>query len=123
MRLCCRADGLRTNRAECIAIIVPLAQQKLQSTDWMVRESAILAIGAIADGCYEQMVPSLPSLFPFLWNTMEDQQVRSVSVLVSCCALLRRVVLWVRYAQCAQCALLGERRSDGCVRLALTGAA
>lgn len=47
-------------------VLLPLLQTRLAAPQWEVRESAILVLGAIAEGCSEAMQPHLPQLLPFL---------------------------------------------------------
>eukprot|EP00762_Andalucia_godoyi_P004307 ANDGO_05488.mRNA.1 Importin subunit beta-2 len=53
---------------ELLPVMMEHVQRGLQNPDWLVREACILAIGAVADGCYELMEPSLSTMFPFLWQ-------------------------------------------------------
>ena len=46
--------------------LLPALQEGLGHTDQWVREASILALGAIADGCKEELTPHLPQLHPFL---------------------------------------------------------
>ena len=36
---------------ELLGMILPIVEQRLRVADWRIRESAILAIGAVAEGC------------------------------------------------------------------------
>ncbi|KAF0695448.1 Aste57867_13736 [Aphanomyces stellatus] len=77
---------------EILPILLPLLQERLSSTDhWRVRESGILALGAIAEGCMEGIVPHLPQLFPYLLTLMEDPApyIRSIT-----CWTLGRYANW-----------------------------
>ena len=57
---------------EVIQILLPLLRQQLNHSDWIVRESHVLAIGAIAEGCMHHMMPHLPELFPYLLRLLYD---------------------------------------------------
>ena len=46
--------------------LLPALEEGLGHTDQWVREASILALGAIADGCTEELTPHLSQLHPFL---------------------------------------------------------
>ena len=56
-------------------------QETLFHNEWEVKESGILALGAIAEGCMAGMIPHLSELVPFLINCLSDKKalVRSIS--------------------------------------------
>ena len=56
----------------------------VQEEDWRARESAILALGAIAEGCVMGLIPYLPQLISMLLPRLEDPRplVRSGSSLM-----------------------------------------
>nr|XP_046192428.1 transportin-2-like [Oncorhynchus gorbuscha] len=60
--------------------------------DWVVKESGILVLGAIAEGCMQGMVPYLPELMPHLIQCLCDKKalVRSIA-----CWTLSRYAHWV----------------------------
>lgn len=59
-----------------LPIVLPIIQQRMHpSQEWWIRESAILAIGAIADGCRKGMEKYLPELIPYLGKHLSDEQV------------------------------------------------
>ena len=60
---------------ELLQILLPFLKERLFSQDWIQRESAILALGAIAEGCIEGIEPHLPQLVPYLVNALNDQKV------------------------------------------------
>lgn len=72
--------------------MLPILQQKLFSEQWVVKESGILALGAIAEGCMQGMIPHLPELIPFLIICLSDKKalVRSIT-----CWTLSRYAHWV----------------------------
>ena len=93
----CAANGLDNIAAEFGDEILPLLlqrlQDKLQSTGhWAIRESAILALGAISDGCYEGITEHMAVLYPFLLTLLEDSAplIRSIT-----CWTLGRYAHWV----------------------------
>eukprot|EP01116_Phalansterium_solitarium_P007349 TRINITY_DN1998_c0_g1_i1.p1 TRINITY_DN1998_c0_g1~~TRINITY_DN1998_c0_g1_i1.p1 ORF type:complete len:943 (+),score=353.81 TRINITY_DN1998_c0_g1_i1:161-2989(+) len=61
---------------ETLPLLLPLVQQRLEqpSSQWLVREAALLALGAVADGCGEGMSEHLPQLAPFLLAQLRDSQ-------------------------------------------------
>lgn len=76
--------------------ILPFVFQELQKTlhhdNWVVKEAAILAIGAVAEGSLTGMVPHLPSLVPYLVDRMSDNHpmVRSIT-----CWTISRYTYWI----------------------------
>jgi HEAT-like repeat len=63
-----------------------------QYADWRERESAILALGAISEGCAEGLQPYIPSMVEMLLPKVSDPRplVRSIS-----CWALSRYSSWV----------------------------
>ncbi|KAL3146894.1 hypothetical protein ABBQ38_014866 [Trebouxia sp. C0009 RCD-2024] len=95
MRKCSAAglDVLSTVfQEELLPIVTPIVQQRLQEEDWRARESAILALGAIAEGCVMGLIPYLPQLVSMLLPRLEDPRplVRSIS-----CWALSRYAQWI----------------------------
>ena len=76
---------------ELLDILLPLLKERLFSPDWLQRESGILALGAIAEGCIGGVQPHLPTLVPLLVNTLGDPKplVRSIA-----CWTLSRYSSW-----------------------------
>lgn len=72
-------------------VLLPLLSNELQSTEWEHVESAILALGAIGEGCQEGMKAHLPTLWPFLLSNLENPKplVRSIT-----CWTLGRYTKW-----------------------------
>ena len=50
--------------------LLPSVQNGLTSTDPWVQEASILALGAVADGCREEMYAHMKQLFPYLMNLL-----------------------------------------------------
>uniref|UniRef100_A0A7S2DCC6 Importin subunit beta-1/Transportin-1-like TPR repeats domain-containing protein n=1 Tax=Octactis speculum TaxID=3111310 RepID=A0A7S2DCC6_9STRA len=71
---------------------LPQLQTNFNSTNVWVQEAAILAFGAVADGCYDAVVPHLRDVFPYLVEHMDSPvpQVRMIS-----CWTLSKYSLWV----------------------------
>jgi transportin-1 len=51
---------------------LPYLTNNLNHAEWPNRESAVLALGAIADGCMSVVEPHLPMLTPFLITLLND---------------------------------------------------
>lgn len=50
--------------------LLPSLQQGLSSSDPWIQEASILALGAIADGCREEMSEHMVELYPYLMNLL-----------------------------------------------------
>ncbi|GAC74411.1 nuclear transport receptor Karyopherin-beta2/Transportin [Moesziomyces antarcticus T-34] len=76
---------------ELLEILLPYLKERLFSDDWLQRECGILALGAIAEGCIAGIQPHLPTLVPFLINSLKDSKplVRSIT-----CWTLGRYSSW-----------------------------
>uniref|UniRef100_A0A6B2EC29 Transportin-1 n=1 Tax=Phlebotomus kandelakii TaxID=1109342 RepID=A0A6B2EC29_9DIPT len=79
-------------REECLPILYPILNEILFHQQWEIKESGILALGAIAEGCMQGMVPHLPELIPYLISCLSDKKalVRSIT-----CWTLSRYANWV----------------------------
>lgn len=79
-------------REECLPIVLPILKETLFHQTWEVKESGILALGAIAEGCMTGMIPHLPELIPYLITCLADKKalVRSIT-----CWTLSRYAHWV----------------------------
>ncbi|VDP14610.1 unnamed protein product [Soboliphyme baturini] len=79
-------------RDELLPTLLPILKETLSSGDWVIKESGILALGAIAEGCADGMAPHLPEIIPFLLSRLCDQKalVRSIT-----CWTLSRYCHWV----------------------------
>lgn len=77
---------------EILPILLPILKETLFHEQWVIKESGILALGAIAEGCMNGMIPHLPELIPFLINCLSDKKalVRSIT-----CWTLSRYAHWV----------------------------
>lgn len=71
--------------------ILPYLQTNLKHADWPYREAAVLALGAVAEGCMDVVVPHLPELIPYLISLLEDPEpvVRTIT-----CWTLGRYSSW-----------------------------
>ncbi|XP_077981627.1 transportin-1-like isoform X3 [Glandiceps talaboti] len=79
-------------REELLPTLLPILKQTLFHPEWEVKESGILVLGAIAEGCMNGMIPHLPELIPFLIQCLSDKKalVRSIT-----CWTLSRYAHWV----------------------------
>lgn len=79
-------------REECLPIVLPILKETLFHPEWEVKESGILALGAIAEGCMTGMITHLPELIPYLISCLSDKKalVRSIT-----CWTLSRYAHWV----------------------------
>ncbi|KAF8331346.1 armadillo-type protein [Cantharellus anzutake] len=87
--------------ADLLQVIFPHLKEKLWSEDWLQKESGILALGAMAEGCIDALEEHLPALIPYLCNALNDQR-----------PLVRSIVCWTlgRYASwCATSTVEGNR--------------
>lgn len=72
-----------------LPVLLPILKEKLFSSQWLVKESSILALGAVSEGCMEGMIPHLSELIPHLIGYLSDSK-----------ALVRSITCWTlsRYA-------------------------
>ncbi|XP_058802239.1 transportin-1 isoform X2 [Phymastichus coffea] len=82
-------------KEDILPVLVPILKETLFHENWEIKESGILALGAIAEGCMSGMIPHLPELIPYLISCLSDKKalVRSIT-----CWTLSRYAHWV----CAQ---------------------
>ncbi|CAO1631359.1 unnamed protein product [Parajaminaea phylloscopi] len=76
---------------QLLEVLLPYLKDRLFSDDWLQRESGILALGAIAEGCITGIQPHLPTLVPYLVGKLSDSKplVRSIA-----CWTLGRYSSW-----------------------------
>ncbi|NWJ08035.1 TNPO2 protein, partial [Crypturellus undulatus] len=79
-------------REELLPHLLLLLKELLFHPEWVVKESGILVLGAIAEGCMQGMVPYLPELVPHLVGCLAHRRalVRSIA-----CWTLSRYAHWV----------------------------
>ena len=79
-------------RNDLLPILLPILKETLFHQEWEIKESGILALGAIAEGCMTGMVQHLGELIPYLINCLSDKKalVRSIT-----CWTLSRYSHWV----------------------------
>ncbi|KAJ7545352.1 hypothetical protein O6H91_09G116500 [Diphasiastrum complanatum] len=80
---------------EILLILMPLVQAKLSNSSdeaWKEREAAVLALGAIAEGCMQGLLPHMSQIVAFLVPLLEDQRplIRSIT-----CWTLSRYSKWI----------------------------
>jgi hypothetical protein len=77
---------------------LPYLTDNLNHAEWPNRESAVLALGAIADGCMSVVEPHLPMLTPFLLTLLNDPKpvVRQIT-----CWTLGRYSGWAAHLDAA----------------------
>lgn len=56
---------------ECI---LPYLTTHLKHEEWPRREAAVLALGAVAEGCVQVVTPHLPDLVPYLISLLNDSE-------------------------------------------------
>lgn len=82
-------------REDLLPVLVPILKETLFHQDWEIKESGILALGAIAEGCMDGMIQHLSELIPYLIGCLSDKK-----------ALVRAITCWTlsRYSHwvCAQ---------------------
>ncbi len=73
-------------------IILPYLKENLSHSLWPKREAAVLALGAIAEGCMDVVSPHLPELVPFLISLLSDEE-----------PVVRQITCWclARYSEWA----------------------
>lgn len=69
--------------ADLLPVLLPLLKETLFHEDWIIKESGILALGAVAEGCVNGMVPHLPDLVPYLVRCLQERK-----------ALVRAITCW-----------------------------
>ncbi|XP_075217364.1 transportin 1 [Lycorma delicatula] len=79
-------------RDDLLPVLVPILKEMLFHQDWDIKESGILALGAIAEGCMSGMIPHLSELIPYLIRCLSDKKalVRAIT-----CWTLSRYSHWV----------------------------
>ena len=80
-----------TFHASVFQIALPYLNENLRHQDWPNREAAVLAIGAVAEGCMEAITPHLSDLVPYLISLLSDTE---PAVRVITCWALGRYSGW-----------------------------
>lgn len=81
---------------EILEFILPHIEEKLMSDKWYIRESAVLALGAIAKGCMYSLSPFIPKVLEYLIKLLNDEKplARSIS-----CWCVTRFSSWICSAE------------------------
>lgn len=74
--------------------ILPYLKDNLKHDQWANREASVLALGAVADGCMDAVMPHLPELVPYLISLLNDPEpvVRQIT-----CWCLGRYSYWASH--------------------------
>ena len=75
-----------------LEVILPYLKENLRHPEWPYREAAVLALGAVADGCLDGVALHLPELVPYLISLLNDEE-----------PLVRQITCWTlgRYSRWA----------------------
>ena len=68
---------------ELLPVLLPILKETLFHSEWEIKESGILALGAIAEGCMSGMIPHLGELVPYLVTCLSAPK-----------ALVRSITCW-----------------------------
>ena len=83
-----------TFHASVFNVALPYLKENLRHQDWPNREAAVLAIGAVAEGCMNTITPHLPDLVPYLISLLNDAE---PAVRVITCWALGRYSGWASH--------------------------
>ena len=77
---------------QLLPVLLPQLKEVLFHTEWEVRESGVLALGAVAGGCLQGLSQHLPDLVPLLVASLADTRalVRAIT-----CWTLSRLSQWI----------------------------
>jgi HEAT repeat protein len=70
-------------RGPVFETILPYLMTNLRHEEWPYREAAVLALGAVAEGCIDVVTPHLPDLVPYLISLLSDPE-----------PLVRQITCW-----------------------------
>lgn len=59
---------------ELLKDVLPILNETLFNPDWIIKESAILALGAIAEGAMTGIIPHLSQLVPYLIQCLSEKK-------------------------------------------------
>lgn len=79
-------------RDEILSVLLPILKETLFHQTWEIKESGILVLGAVAEGCYTGITAHLDQLIPYLIQCLSEKKplVRSIA-----CWTLSRYAHWV----------------------------
>ncbi|KAJ9667219.1 hypothetical protein H2201_002740 [Coniosporium apollinis] len=94
-------------------ILLPYLKDNLSHPEWPNREAAVLALGAVADGCMDAVQPHLPDLTRYLISLLQDKEpvVRQIT-----CWSLGRYSAWASHLDKDGKLLYFEPMMDGILR-------
>ena len=94
-------------------VTLPYLKENLAHKEWPYREAAVLALGAIADGCMDAVLPHLPDLTNYLLSLLQDKEpvVRQIT-----CWTLGRYSSWAAHLDEAGRKQYFEPIMDGILR-------
>ena len=72
-------------------IALEYLNNNLTHSEWPYREAAVLAMGAVAEGCMDAVAPALPNIVPYLTSLLNDTE---PSVRLITCWALGRYSVW-----------------------------
>ncbi|CAF1223085.1 unnamed protein product [Rotaria socialis] len=86
-------------REGILPMLLPILREMLFHTNWQIKESGILVLGAIAEGCSFGLAPHLPDLVDYLIKCLDDKKplVRSIT-----CWTLSRYSTWIVHNEAQQ---------------------
>ncbi|CAF1115156.1 unnamed protein product [Rotaria sp. Silwood1] len=86
-------------RETILPTLLPILREMLFHTNWQIKESGILVLGAIAEGCSYGLAPHLPDLVDYLIKCLNDKKplVRSIT-----CWTLSRYSSWIVHNEVQQ---------------------
>ena len=86
-------------RETILPILLPILREMLFHSNWQIKESGILVLGAIAEGCSFGLTPHLPDLVDYLIKCLNDKKplVRSIT-----CWTLSRYSTWIVHNEAQQ---------------------
>ena len=99
-------------------VSLPYLKDNLKHKNWPNREAAVLAIGAVAEGCMDTIAPHLPELVPYLNSLLNDKEpvVRKIT-----CWALGRYSRWAAHLPQQQKQMYYEPMMDGILKRMLDG--
>lgn len=56
---------------QVLPLLLPIVEQRLAEQDWRIRESAILALGAVSEGCHMGLAPYLTGMVKMLLPVLQ----------------------------------------------------
>lgn len=86
-------------RETILPTLLPILREMLFHANWQIKESGILVLGAIAEGCTYGLTPHLPDLVDYLIKCLSDKKplVRSIT-----CWTLSRYSSWIVHNEAQQ---------------------